>query len=210
MAVTQRSLAEVCNKKAAMIAIQALNNTRKASRASIEASLGQLTTVTRTTKAGKTAKSRRLSLVQAQQVNAPLAALLVNKRRAALGEPGLRGAAMTKGIRKFLSRRFSSIGFLASGWLPAIKALSAVLKERFAVSRDKGVKQYGRRKGGAQSAKDGWNPVATIWNAVQGSGSANAKVNQIISDGVQKALNAEAASMDAYVETKLRKDAASF
>jgi hypothetical protein len=206
MAVTRHSLAEICNKKAAYIATRALKSTKRASRASIEASLGKKIVVSRTTKKGRVIKSKKLSLVQADIADAPLAALIVNKRRGARGEPGLRGAEMATAVSKMINRRFSSIGFIASGWIKAIQELSAALKERF--SYDRKVKAFGKVKGGATAAKPGWNPTAIIFNNIDAKGSQ--EVKEYITEGVQKALDAEAASMEQYVESKLAKDAARF
>ena len=207
MKATSRTLTEVVNKKAGLIAVQALNNTKRADRSSIENTLGSIVTTTRQTRKGRTVKSKKLSLVKSNSSNAPLAALIVNKRRAAKGLPGLEGAQMAQAIRKLLGGKFRSIGFLASGWIQAIKRIQAAAGS-LGLGYNRSVRQYGESKGGAIPAKESLNPIATIFNEIDAH--ANPRAAEVIRRGVQQALNKEAASMDAYVEKKMSKDAAAF
>ncbi len=199
MGVTRRSITEVVNTKADFIASRALKETKKASRGSIESSLGRYVTTERQTRTGRTIKSRKLSLayVETKKQPAPLAALIINKRLRKQGFLGLKGAAMAAAIRRMLASRFRSIGFLGSGWIQACKLLSRVVNKSFSTS---GAKAFGKPKGGATPARDTWTPIASISNDIT---KGEAKVNALIEAGAQRALNAEAASMEEYTRKKL-------
>jgi hypothetical protein len=204
--VSQKSLAEICNNKAARVAAAAIRETKRANRGKIESDLGRYVTVQETSKRGKVVNRRRLVLNTRTGHTAPLAELIINKRRGRAGQPGLEGAAMAQAVRKMLASRFRSIGFLASGWLAAIKAILPSLVDRSGIRIDRSVKWRGKPKGDAKPARAGWNPLATVENKVD----KGERASRIISEGVQRALDSEAKDMQTYVDRKLRKDADAF
>lgn len=205
--VSKRSLSEICNKKLAMVVAGATRQTRRASRAAIQAELGKYVTVQETNKRGKLVNRRKLQLNTRKGHAAPLAELIINSRLAREGKKGIGGTELALAVRKMIAARLRSVAFLASSWLPALKTLLAALQERSTLKYDRSVKWYGKPKGDATPAKPGWNPSATMTSDVSKGGD---KVSAIISDGVQKALDEEAASMDRYVEEKLGKDTEHF
>ena len=68
-----------------------------------------------------------------------------------------------------------------------------------------GTDKRGRNFGGATPAVFGLDPVATIWNSIQGSkthGDKSEKVRRILLDGAQKAVDMETQSMRDYIARK--------
>ena len=176
--VSRRTLPEICNKKALFIARRALWGTHKTDPESIRADLGRLVPATRITKKGKTIAYKKIELARGSaqgNENAPLAALILHAQLGMKGRPEespFKGkslsagrAAMTKAIRAFIAARLRSTAYLASGWLPAIKSLSGIVTDKRGQPYiGHSVKQFGRTKGEATPAIEGWRPVATISN----------------------------------------------
>src|SRR5205807_1063675 len=98
-------------------------------------------------------------------VFAPLAALIINARRGAKGQPGLRGPAMEEAINAFVASRLRSIAFLKSGWIGAIKKMIPYADRRGGPRQDRTAKEYGQAKGDAKpSVNSGFKARATIEN----------------------------------------------
>jgi hypothetical protein len=200
MAVCNRGIEDVLTKKAAIVAYNAYLKTKRANPASIDATLGKVVTVSKVSKRGKISKRKSLQLVQSTVRNAPLASLVVNSRRGKAGQPGLYGARMALAIRRLISARKSSIGFLATGWIPAIKRLMALTKQRFSFRKGQA---HGEAKGGAVLKGAGFKASIEIFNAIQGGKHASARAQAVIDRGLQVALADEARSMDEYVRKKI-------
>jgi hypothetical protein len=192
MQFTKRSVAEVINAKCWFIARNAILMTEKTPVSRIDSELS--------------APSR-------EYAPAPLAAIIINSRQKKKGEKGLTGRKMANAVRKMIAARHRAVNFLRSGWLPAVRILEQAVKrgdinfsKRYAPKKDSTVKQYGTDKGTAIWAKPNYERVyGQIENAVQGGRLANktARVHTILTTGLQKAINAEIASMRTYVERKM-------
>jgi hypothetical protein len=206
MLVSKKSMAEICNRKAAMIASGAIRNTRRASRGAIESELGKWVSVPEVTKKGTIRNKRTLQLNTRKGHSAPLAEVIVNKQRARAGEQGLAGDELAAAVRKMIARRFSSIGFLASSWLPCIRDLIPVLQERGGLHIDNTAKWFGKPKGRAVPARPGFNPLASIESFIDKS----ERTNRFLTEGLQKAIDDETRSMEQYIERKLQQDTAHF
>lgn len=191
MKFTKRSVSEVVNAKAWFIARNAVLMTDKTHVSKIDAEMKS--------------PSR-------DYPPAPLAAVIINSRAKAKGMKGLSGNAMKKAVQNMINARHKAVNFLRSGWLPAIRILELAVKrgdinfsKRFAPKKDSSVKQFGVDKGSAKWAKPNYERVfSEIENAVEGGNKGrNGRVHRILTSGLQKAINAEIASMRQYVERKL-------
>jgi len=203
--VTDRTVTEVLNTKAYYIARKALWFTKRADSGSIAKELGNLVSVTSISTRGRLTTRKTLNLVGADQHDAPLAALIVNKR---LGKGhGLYGAAMEKAIRNLLASRMRSIAFLKSGWLPAIRVLSLYAKDKSNDSipaGNEGARIYGREKGAAYPAVEGTSSiVATIINSAIAAHDKKDALQLFGSKALQTAFDDEAADMESYMARKL-------
>lgn len=67
-----------------------------------------------------------------------------------------------------ISARLRSIGFLKSGWLPAIRTLWPLVKDKPRGNNASGARQYGANKGEAVPAVASANPHAVIKNSTDG------------------------------------------
>jgi len=208
--VSKRTLQQIINTKAFYVARKAIWFTRKADSNRIKGQLGQFVSVRYTNKKGKTATRRKLALVQGRTVNAPLAALIVNKRRGAAGLPGLYGSKMTKAVREMLGARLRSVAFLTAGWLPAVRKLAPFATDKSKAPNDPAAKQIGRPKGDARAAPEGFNPIAEIVNNATTRNDEKGALRLYGGPGLQRAFSDEAASMRQYIEDKMRKDAERF
>ena len=152
---------------------------------------------------------------QARIANVPLAAILVNKERGEKGKKGLNGVKMTAEVEKFIRKRQSYRNFLRSGWIPAIKQLAKLIKQKNAPGVPKvpdSTRVKGKPKGGVNPAKNNilnMHPMAMLWNAIQGSKKSNdaPKVMSILQKGADIAVARETESMRNYIEDKLKKGA---
>lgn len=207
--VTKRSYAQVLNTKAFYIARKAVWFTAKTNPESIARTLGQVVRGKRTTRTGRTVRTSTVSLVQGDEAEAPLAALMIQSRRRKKNQPGLYGRDMAREIRSLLSARNKSIAYLKSGWLPAVRALERLAGRGNRPAMDNAARQVGREKGSATPAVASDNPFAAIENrAFARHSTKKTNVEVIGGRGLQLAFDDEARSMDEYTERKLAEDAA--
>src|SRR5262249_1446820 len=132
----RRTLAEIVNTKAYFIARNAVAMTAAVSKDQIE---------------------RELMGSSNKYPDAPLAAILVNAKRAetgktSRGKAGLNGQRRRAAIEKLIRQRQASRNFLRSGWIPAVKKLATVVKSKAGQPKmPEGVKSKSP-KGGASAA----------------------------------------------------------
>lgn len=202
-----RTIPEIVNTKAYYIARRAIFETPKADANKIKGQLGKFVTALVANKRGRMVKRRQVDLVQGSQHPAPLAALIINARRGAKGLRGLYGAAMEKAARAFLAARLRSVSFLKSGWLPAVKLLGQVIGKSGGPSMGQRPKQVGQPKGSAMPARSGFRVKATIINAAGGNKNNRGALLTFGEPALQRAIDAEQASMHQYIEDHLREAA---
>lgn len=196
--ITSRTAPVVVNQAALNVAGRALNNTPMTDKAGMVAQLGgQVATALRVIKSGK----RKGQLGRGAKVysTATLAAILVNAKRGAKGEKGLFGPAMRKAADALIATRKRSVGFAKTGWIPAIRTLSAVLPHPFIIARLQGISIIGQRKGVAVPApRNSMTPVATIENMV--------KIAPLVGTrALEDAMNQEGRAMQAHADEEFRK-----
>ena len=143
----------------------------------------------------------------------PLAQILVQKQNKAAGGVPLSGSALKQAIKKFINKRISSIHFLRSGWLPAVRLLTQAVQrgdisfsKAFAPKLNSSVKQKGKDKGSARYARPNVDKTyAEIENAIQGGNKehgSNSEIHERLEEGLQKAIDKEVSSMQQYIERK--------
>ncbi len=143
-----------------------------------------------------------------------IAEVIANKIRITAGQEALYGSKLRTAGLKYARLRARSSNFLRSGFIPGVRAFEKVVKDKSARSIN-GVRAYGQPKGGAEVAAVGsaWTPKGSIWNAVLGGvkkwfgapGRNTGKVQDILSKGVQEALNTKEADMMKYIEPRLNR-----
>ena len=203
-ALSKRDPKAICDTKAFFIARRAVIETPKADKASITGDLGRLVKRQKQVTVGKLRMVKRYSR-WGLEVEAPLAALIINMRRGK--GRGLYGAEMAEAIRTMLAARLRSIAFLKSGWLPAIRALTGVADVRGAPRQDKAAVEVGVPKGYAVPAEAGWRARTTIANAADAKRDDKTSLYKYGEPALQRAFDAETASMLDYMEKKLRETA---
>lgn len=211
MQVTPQSLEQALNKAAYYVARKANWFTAKANPQAIKSQLGELVSTTRLTRTGKSVRRRELRLASGSKIDAPLAALIINRRLGEKGLPGLYGRAMEAAIRDLLARRMSSIAFLKSGWLAAIQVLGHQpgVSGGGAPPIDPASKMRSGGMGYAVPAKSGWQMAAEIINTAV-SKTDRGLFEKLGYDALQRAVDDEAASFDQYVRDKLAPGDAEF
>lgn len=142
--------------------------------------------------------------------NVPLDAILVNLELGKKGKKGLTGEPMRVAVEKLDKKEISKLQFARSGWYAAIKIMDAARKRgdapfsnRFSPKQAKGLRQYGRAKGGAQYARP--NSVKCsgyIENRVGYGKQASKTINKILLSGLEGGVQMEIKSILAYVEKK--------
>jgi hypothetical protein len=224
---TSRSLTEACNEKAFFTARRATLETKKSSAQEIKSLFGEATILTLRKRRykGKLGyrQSRNLSSFhgQARDYQAPLLAVIINARR---GEgKGLYGSEMLQEMNKAFNARMASLGFIASGFVPAIKKLEPLSRyARAAPPEDTSVKVVGKPKGGAEpaisvtitGAATAGKIEAKIWTSIGGEGPRGDKILAAVMEharaGIEAAVEFERQSMEQHILDKMDKDADRF
>ncbi len=141
---------------------------------------------------------------------APIVALMINKKRGEQGKPGLFGRDMAAAVLNFISARQRTVSFLKSGWSPAIKILKSKVSYKFrgdAKNQDMTVKQFGAAKGRAVAAAESEKPTAMIENFVgmegPGGNHHNAGLVKFGKPAFERAFQTETASMIEHLKKEL-------
>lgn len=128
---------------------------------------------------------------------------IVNAARGRLGYKGLWGKKMSDEISVVGARRLRSVGFLASGWLPAIKKLASHKKGGGRLPSMRGAQQFGRAKGDARVAVPAWKVLCVIENHVGEKDNHAIALARFGAPALQQAFDQEVASMKTYIERKM-------
>lgn len=200
--LSKRDPKTICDTKAFFIARRATLETMKASKQSITGDLGKIIRVKKEPVALRLKTVRRFTR-WGLEYQAPLAALIINARRGRAGKPGLFGAAMTEAIHNMIAARLKSIAFIKSGWIPAIKTLMPFADKKGAPRQDK-AEQLGRPRGYARPAASNWKASAVLVNTASTTRDQKQALLKYGGPGLQRAFDAETASMRQYMEDKLR------
>lgn len=189
---SRRQPAEIVNAKLYFIALQAMNQTKAATKQTVRSSLQESSR-----KYPKKTIGEILTYIQLRKKN----------------KFPRKSAGMAAQVEKFIKRRESHVQFLRSGWIPAMRKLNFWNKKgdiTFVKSRapkmPQGIKQFGIEKGSVLPARQ--NDVrakGTIFNFIGKGPQASPTVQGILEDGLQKGVAAEIASMKSYIKDKVEK-----
>lgn len=202
--LSSRDPKTICDTKGFFIARRAVIETPKADKGKIRSELGRVVVKS------KKVVSMNLRTVKrygrfGQEEQAPLVALIINARRK--GKKGLYGQAMAEAIRKLIGARNSSIAFIKSGWLQAIKTLEQFADRRGAPRTERGPQQIGAPKGFAVPATGRFVARTTIANTASTKRDHKQALFKYGEPALQRAFDAETASMLEYMERKLKETA---
>lgn len=172
MKYTNKTAAQVLNTKMTFILSDAIRNTKKASAQEIRAKLN----------AG----------------DPPLKENIVARRALDHGEFISQKEIKTR-AKRLLGARVRSIGFVLSGWIPALKKMIPYSDRKSVIVP----RQRGKDKGGSKPASllSGFYATSEAWNNVIGK-PPSMKVLSIKMDAVAIAFSKEMASMVQYLEKK--------
>jgi len=184
---SRKDLTTIVNQKLYWVCINAISNTYKADKSMIDAGLDSPSN-----------KFNGLSIAET------LAVLKARKEGRRLTKTEL-----TREANKIKRQRRRAIGFLRSGWIPAIRIMAPHAEVKSAVGRSERMskKIIGQEKGTALPALKSMNSdvvVASAFNNIIADN--NPKAQQYMQVGLQIALNKEAASMMQYVNRKIQKN----
>lgn len=201
-----RTMPEIVNKKALFISRGAIRETNRPSKSDIQNGLGKVVYDIARTKSGR--GKRVLSL---GKNSAPIAAMLINFRRGKMGKPGLFGDEMNQAIKRLVGKAQSARAFLASGWIPAVKKLSPLVRGKFGQpANDSEANKISNPHGDATAATSGGSEsVAKILNDSLSKFTTTPK-GEVYNKGVkglQKAIDRETISMKENIEDEMRKAA---
>lgn len=186
---SKRQPAEIANAKLYFIALQAMRATKKAD---------------------KTAIVNELNAPSEKNPEISLGSILTSIELSNKGRKKGSATQFASKVQKFIRRRASHVGFLMSGWLPAIKKLDFYnrsgdisFSKRYAPKRPVGIKQFGKDKGDVTPAKQNeTNARGTIFNFIGQGKQKTPTVTGILQDGLDEGIRKEIASMREYIEKK--------
>lgn len=209
---TKRDAVTAINTHLFYIARGAARLTHRASQQKMDSDFGKAIKLEKI-KSGKrfsrSSKGKAVFYAPGRDIEAPLLALIVNKRMGRSGKKGLYGFAMEQAMRLVYAARVRSIAFIASGFIPAIKFFERLAdKKSGAPPMDRKPKIYGQAKGGGVAARDGEWPVrGIIWNAANAKRDHKDSLEKYGAPALDAAFHAEAQNMMNYVRRK-RQEAA--
>jgi hypothetical protein len=208
--VNKRTFPQILNSKGLFASLGAFGLTKKADPASIKRTLGEIVTVqsgtfSRGKRKGQARTVRSAIAIRSDSNHqAPLAALIIAKSRAARGLPEIQGEEMKKAIIKMIGSRNRAVGFLASGALPAIRKFGAVASKAGAPAVDRrSARQIGRDKGAAVLATENKLEAQIINNATTKTDLKNA-LFRYFGPAMDQSIRNETASMNKYCEDRLK------
>jgi hypothetical protein len=201
MSFTKKDLAEVINTKAFFIALKALQYTPAAKQARIQAELYR-------TVPAKVIKRRygRVSAKGAPPVR--LIYLIVNARQRQAGRKGLKGSAMAEAAQKIIGARMASVGFEKAGWVWALRDLAPFVPSATRYAQRHDIRLSSTPLGLGIGAQPGLNIGALIANRAfprrrkQTKGLNVVRLESIMRNSLQRAVDEEAASTVAYIQRK--------
>jgi len=167
------------------------------------------------TKQGRAIYGHKTYVGSRKNSKVPALALIINKVRGKHGEKGLYGDEMRKAIKTVLALRLKAVGFIRSGWLPAIRAFaryskyggrSADIPGKSEVANIKGSKKGGATVSPARTL----TPKAIFWNSAGGMEKHRGALEKYGAQALSMAFDSETASMKQYIEKKMREGAKSF
>lgn len=152
---SSRSCVDFINGQSLKVASEAIKQTESANRAQIAAVLGatgnavKLSVSTRGKRKGQLVARRGGLLVRENS----FAARILGKRFKDTGKWGVKGETMEERVRNFITARMRSVAFIKSGWIPALRILSSVVRKKpSGVQSSAGARQVGQPKGSAKPA----------------------------------------------------------
>lgn len=137
----------------------------------------------------------------------PLVALLINAKRGKSGQKGLQGADMQQAADNFKANRVKSAAFIASGFIPAIKAFEPLAERKGqAPPRSSEAKELGigRQIGYGITAQPSFVAFAVIVNTAASLDDQGKALEIFGTRGLQIAINDEVRSMQQYIERKMK------
>lgn len=201
-ATSKRTLPDFVNGQALAVASRAIKLTKKADRRKIEKQLGQLARTTKTSRTGKTRTTGRIIRKDS------LAERILLKRFNESGTWSAQGSTLEERAANFIARRVRSISYIRSGWIPAVKLLSTLVKQKprgSSVSSSQ-VSAFGRPNGKAVPAKANLGLIeATIENSVPALAPTT---NKDAVSGLSEALKVSARDMIETLAKRLKRDMA--
>jgi hypothetical protein len=203
--LSQAAAADALNKKALYIASGALDRTRRADRNAIE-QLGLVTKSLRqrVTSSGRVRQVRKFDF-KAEIAVANYGGALKRHGRNLRQLPDR--ATVEKAARRWIARKLTSIGVLASGWIAPVRKLAArVGGGQFTPFKD--ARQYGSPKGYAVPAQsDTLKPFVIIANTANRDRYGKelpAHVQQMKIDALNAAIADETFKTDEYIRRKIQ------
>lgn len=135
--------------------------------------------------------------------------MIINARRGKRGQKGLYGDEMVEAQAAMRAQRLRAVGFIKSGWIWVIKELDSYVKSKRGAARAEQVNTFGKPHGKATpSRSNSFIARAIIRNFAESKESTTPDpLGKFGMPGLQKAVNFETASMQKYVEEKLRQTA---
>lgn len=110
---------------------------------------------------------------------------------------GATGSFAAEYSKKIIGSRLRAVAFVKSGWLPAIKHLYSIVRDKsFARGSIGGARIVGQPKGDVRPARSGNNPTAIMTNSAAG-------VDRVGVEAAQRAMDQVAADTAEYIARKL-------
>jgi hypothetical protein len=134
---------------------------------------------------------------------APLAALIVNKRRG-VGR-GLYGEQMREAMNLFIQNQADSVNFLRAGWLSAMAKFARALGKPVGANAQRFLARFGYKWGEGRAAQKGIAPVAYMANMAFSRHTSTDNGIKFAQSGLQRAVNQQTDRMRKWIEDDMQK-----
>lgn len=150
VAHSERTYPQFINGQALSVALRAVKQTKKADASRIVYALvGNVRTKVRVSrKTGKRVATRQYDVAEES-----LAARIVNARLVERGEKPIFGKELVKAVKRMIGARLRAVAFIRSGWIYAIRTLSATVGYSARPASGEAARMRGQAKGYARPAR---------------------------------------------------------
>lgn len=212
-ALSRRTPAKVCNKKAYYIVRRAIWYTHKTEYNKLAAEIGPMAREFRIEN-GRVIRGRKMwARNWSKEYCPPALALIINWRRGKRKWKGYYGKDMAAAIKKVWGARARSIAYIKSGWITARDKFKELAGGGRGLPPSEGAKvggpkQIGRPKGRASPAIEGkWKAKAEFVNTATTKRDHKQALFTYGTPALARAFREETESMRQWIEEELRKAA---
>jgi hypothetical protein len=202
VARSKQALPVITNRVAFMVAKAGFDAVQKAERSKIE-QLGVIGyKLSKDRKTGKLKKGGKV-FATGEGISRATNIFIAELRKRGYDPRKIQPGQMQKLVQAWINERLRAVGSLKAAFIPVVKKLFSVLNESQSLSYH-GIAAFGRARGHAELAKEGWKPACKFDVAGGGKNDANIEqVEQYLTDALDAGFAAAMKDFETYAAKEL-------